>query len=126
MKTRTKTLVIATILLAVAAGIVTAAALAPVRGAVQSAQAKPAPSSSDLSYQGVDGQTALELLVVKAAAQIKGTGANAYVTAINGRIADESKKEYWALYINDKLADVGAGSYVTKSGDQIRWHIETY
>ena len=57
--------------------------------------------------------------------KIKGKGVNAFITEING-YSTEGKKEYWAFYINGKMAEVGAGSYQLKDGDKIEWKIEKY
>jgi hypothetical protein len=111
---------------------------APKTGSVESAQTKgsasPAASASvaasaaqTVSYAGAEGKTALELLQANAKnVQVKGEGANAFVTGINGYTANDAKKEFWAFYVNGKTSDVGAGSYVTKAGDQIQWKIATY
>ncbi len=72
------------------------------------------------------GKTALDLTREKAIIKTKGEGANAYVTEINGIEAQVSKKEYWAFYVNGKMAEVGAGSYKLKEGDKIQWQIEKY
>ena len=77
-----------------------------------------------LTYQGQDGKTALELLKSTAKTVISGEGENAYVTSINGTAAD-SKKEYWTFSINGEASTVGAGSYVTKSSDVIKWDLAT-
>ena len=45
---------------------------------------------------------------------------------INGRRVDDRKNEYWAFYLNGKMAQIGAGSYQLKNGDKIEWKIETY
>lgn len=74
----------------------------------------------------VVGKTALDLTKEKANIKTKGEGANAYVTEINGITAQVSKKEYWAFYVNGKMAEVGAGSYQLKEGDKIEWKIEKY
>jgi hypothetical protein len=85
------------------------------------------PNHNHASAQSGGRQTALELLKANdPKAATKGDGANAYVTTINGYTASDTKKEYWALYVNGKMSDVGAGSYVTKDGDQIEWKIATY
>ena len=123
MKTK---LAFALVAIAVTLGVGTAVALTPHHGTVQAAEVTPAPTATEFTYSGATGKTALELLTAKATTQIKGTGANAYVVAINGRAADDAKKEFWALYVNGVQAQMGAGSYVTKTGDQIRWHVETY
>lgn len=79
-----------------------------------------------VSYQIDEGKTALDLLNISSKVKSKGEGVNAYILSINGREATSLKKEYWAFYINGKLANVGAGSYKLKSGDKIEWKIEKY
>lgn len=79
-----------------------------------------------IPYTVGNSATALELLQKTTTMTIQGEGINAYITAINGRKADVSKKEYWAFYINGKLSSVGAGSYQLRPNDQIEWKIETY
>lgn len=74
----------------------------------------------------ISGKTALDLIKEKATAKIKGEGINAYVTEINGQEALNSKKEFWAFYVNGKMTEVGAGSYKLKAGDKIEWKIEKY
>jgi hypothetical protein len=73
------------------------------------------------------GKTALE--ATKAGVKeikTEGTGVNTFVTSINGRMADAKKNEFWELTINGKPAEVGAGSYIIKSGDKIVWKINTF
>ena len=72
------------------------------------------------------GSTALELLKKTATIRYSGEGKNAFVTKINGRTAQTQQKEYWALYINSKLSDIGAGSYILHPNDKIEWKIEKY
>ncbi|HEX7543137.1 MAG TPA: DUF4430 domain-containing protein, partial [Patescibacteria group bacterium] len=74
----------------------------------------------------ISGKTALDLTKEKAKVVTKGEGVNAYVIEINGKLAEDSKKEFWAFYVNDKIAEVGAGSYKLKDGDKIEWKIEKY
>jgi len=71
-------------------------------------------------------KTALDLTKEKANVKTKGDGVNAYVTEIDGITAQDSKKEYWAFYVNGKMAEVGAGSYKLREGDKIEWKIEKY
>lgn len=81
----------------------------------------------ELTYEGVAGKTALELLIVAdPTAVVQGEGENAFVTGIDGREAQDSAKEFWALYVNGEMAQVGAGSLVTETGDEITWKLETY
>lgn len=72
------------------------------------------------------GSTALDLLKATTKVSMTGEGVNAYVTAINGREASTPQREFWALYVNGKQADVGAGSYVLQEADSIEWKLETY
>ncbi|MFE5291297.1 DUF4430 domain-containing protein [Isoptericola sp. NPDC056618] len=79
---------------------------------------------SEFSYEGEDGKTALELLEEKDPdAQVQGKGENAFVTAIRGREADP-ETEFWGLYVDDEMAQVGAGSLETKDGQTITWKLE--
>ncbi|OGK09947.1 hypothetical protein A2767_01030 [Candidatus Roizmanbacteria bacterium RIFCSPHIGHO2_01_FULL_35_10] len=81
----------------------------------------------DFSSQQIEeGKTALDLLKQTGSVVTVGEKENAYVVGVNGIKADEEKKEYWSLYINDKISQVGAGSYKLKNGDKIEWKIETY
>ncbi len=81
----------------------------------------------ELTYEGAAGKTALELLVAAdPTAVVQGEGENAFVTGIDGREAQDSAKEFWALYVNGEMAQVGAGSLVTETGDEITWKLETY
>ncbi len=75
------------------------------------------------TYQGEEGKSAFEILEVKTKVEIDKVG---LVSAINGRKADNSKREFWAFYVNGKLAEVGPKDYITKSTDKIEWKIETY
>ncbi|WP_069387184.1 DUF4430 domain-containing protein [Cellulosimicrobium cellulans] len=80
----------------------------------------------ELSYEGRDGSTALDLLLeADPSAEVTGEGENAFVTAIDGVVADPDG-EFWALYVNDEMATVGAGSLETKDGDEITWKLETF
>ncbi|MFZ2206814.1 MAG: DUF4430 domain-containing protein [Microgenomates group bacterium] len=74
----------------------------------------------------VVGSTALQALYKTHKIQSKGLGANSFIIAIDGRMASEEKREFWAYYVNGKQADVGAGAYVIKNNDTIEWKIETY
>lgn len=82
---------------------------------------------TEVSYQGVAGKTALELLQqLDPQAFTSGEGANAFVTSIGGREADQAKQEFWAFYVNGEQAQVGAGSYEMQDGDEITWKLETF
>ena len=49
-----------------------------------------------------------------------------YVTTVNGVTADDSKHQYWALYIGDEYATTGVDSTPVNDGDVFRLVLETY
>src|SRR3990167_8107042 len=68
---------------------------------------------SEKKYQAknVVGKTALQATEQVVTIEKSGEGEMAFITSINGRVASDSKKEFWKLVINGKEAQVGAGSY---------------
>jgi hypothetical protein len=83
-------------------------------------------AADDFSSEGVTGKTALELLLAAdPSATVQGEGEMAFVTGIGGVPAD-SASEFWALYVNGEMAQVGAGSLVTETGDEITWKLEKF
>ena len=72
------------------------------------------------------GKTALEATLANAKVAVSGTGVNAFVTTIDGRVAVSQKHEFWELDANGAETQVGAGSYIIQKGDSILWHINTY
>ena len=78
-----------------------------------------------VSYDGVVGQTALATMQKYTTVTTKSTSYGDMVTGINGKTADESS-EYWAFYVNGKLANEGAGTYKAVKGDKIEWKLEAF
>ena len=79
--------------------------------------------ASYFSYSGKNGQNALTLLKENAAVTQDNSG---LVVSINNRKADNTKHEYWAFYVNGKLANVGPADYITGNNDKVEWKIEKY
>lgn len=79
--------------------------------------------TATIKYQGVEGKTALELLKNSHTVTTKQFSFGEMVVAIDG-VEPAPNEAYWAFYVNGSLAAVGAGSYVTKNGDQIEWRLE--
>lgn len=79
-----------------------------------------------VKYDLDDQMTALDLLRKLPGVTMKGEGINAYVVGINGLIASEQNKEFWAMNVNSKMAEIGAGSYLLKDGDKIEWKMQKY
>jgi len=77
---------------------------------------------SEISYQGQEGKTAMELL--KASHQVEATPFDFgdMVTSIDGVKPDSS--QFWAFYVNGQASMVGADAYQTKNGDQITWKLD--
>ncbi len=75
------------------------------------------------SYMGREGIDALTLLKEETVVDQEASG---LVASINGRKADKSKREYWAFYVNRKMAEVGPADYVTKDTDKIEWKLKHY
>jgi hypothetical protein len=95
--------------------------------ATPSSSASPSQGAETFSYPGRTGATALELLLeADPSAEVTGEGENAFVTAIGGRAADDSKKEFWSLSVDGEPAQVGAGTLETEDGQEITWTLETY
>jgi hypothetical protein len=77
-----------------------------------------------ISYHGADDMTALAELQKSYHVQTKTySGLGQEVTGINGVLANS--KHYWAFYVNGKMAQVGADTYVTKKSDTITWKLDS-
>lgn len=91
---------------------------------LQGAEGQVSPRTKAISYQGVEGKNALELLKehYPIKSQNYGRGLGEFVEAIDG--ITPQKDEFWELFVNGKSSTVGASSYITKNGDVIEWRIE--
>lgn len=75
-----------------------------------------------VTYRGVEGKTALELLKTRAKVQTKSSSLGDFVVSIDGN--DGGGKKYWLYYVNHKESEVGAGTYLTKNGEIIEWKLK--
>jgi hypothetical protein len=72
---------------------------------------------------GEDGKNALELLKAKYKVETKSFGdMGEFVQSINDQAPDN--KHFWAFYVNGQQAQVGAGSYITRTSDLIEWRMD--
>lgn len=55
----------------------------------------------------------------------RGRGTNAMITQI-GDVKNEGQGKNWLFSVNDKPADVGAGSFEPAAGDTILWKFKQY
>ncbi len=83
-------------------------------------------AEKEYQAKNVVGKTALEATEAVVTIEKSGEGEMAFITSINGRLASDSKKEYWKFLVNSQEAKVGAGSYTIVTGDTIGWEIATY
>lgn len=75
-----------------------------------------------VTYQGVDGQNALDLLKAKHKVDTQKFSFGEMVSSIDG--VSSPATDFWGFYINGQLATVGAGDYQTKSTDIITWQLQ--
>jgi len=80
--------------------------------------------TSNITYQGQQGKTALDLLKSKYPGQVQTQtfSSGEFVKSINGITPD--KEHYWSFFVNGKESTVGASQYVTKDGDSIEWKLQ--
>lgn len=55
-----------------------------------------------------------------------GTGKDTFISEINGKKIDPSKREFWELFINGISSKIGPEKYIIQKGDQIEWHINLH
>jgi len=85
---------------------------------------EPEPAGDTVTYGGVTGKSALELLETKeTSTTLKESPNGPYVDSIKDKEGGENGK-YWTLYINGQLAQKGAKDYITERGDKIEWKFE--
>ena len=123
MKKRTIVITLLIVLLLLGGGVVLSPKFASQSVSHTVASPTPVQKIQTFSYKGEDGKDALMLLKAKTRV---GIGSSGMVESIAGRKADTSKHEYWAFYVNGKMAEVGPAAYQTKSTDTIDWRIATY
>ena len=80
-------------------------------------------TTATFSYSGEEGKDALSLLKEKTTIEQDPSG---LVTAVNGKKADQRSREYWAFYVNGKMATIGPAGYKTIVSDIIEWRMERY
>lgn len=77
---------------------------------------------TQVTYQGVDGKNALQILEESHKVDTKLYGTDPYVTGIDGNTPDSS--HFWSFYVNGQMAQVGASQYQTKSTDTVMWKVD--
>lgn len=91
---------------------------------LQATEAKNDILKNGVSYQGQNDKTALDLLKNGYKVETKDfAGMGEFVTAIDS-VESEDGKNFWAFYVDGKMAAEGAGTYKTKDGEKIEWRLE--
>lgn len=80
-----------------------------------------ASTTTAVTYKGVDGKNAYDLLKENYTVVADQTAYGPMVKSINGEAATDST--YWSFKVNGEIATVGADQYVTKSTDTITWEL---
>ena len=75
-----------------------------------------------ISYEGVEGKNAIELLKENHQVDAQISDLGAFVSSIDG--TQNSSDTFWMFYVNGKLSEVSADQYTTKTGDKIEWKYE--
>jgi hypothetical protein len=71
----------------------------------------------------MSGQTALELIQANVEVETQDFGdAGQFITSIGGLAGNE--ENYWAFYVNDEYAQVGASQTILEEGDKIKFTYE--
>lgn len=78
--------------------------------------------SSQISYQGQEGVTALELLKNTHQVETASYDFGEMVNSIDG--VKPGENQFWSFYINGEMATEGADTYVTKSSDTLSWKLD--
>ena len=116
-KTKISLIVIPLVVIAGIVGVVTSHNTAP-----KALVTKQASQTVAIDYRGENGQNALDLLKKYAAVQTKHYSFGDQVISIDGTPGTGPK--YWSFYVNGKLSQAGAGSYMTKNSDKIEWKLQ--
>lgn len=89
----------------------------------QSNQQQSTTQVNNVSYQGQDNQSALQILKAKYQVETQEySGIGEFVTSING--VKPGSDQFWAFYVNGESSQVGASQYQTKNSDLIEWKLE--
>ncbi len=80
-------------------------------------------NNKTVRFTAEKGKTVLDQLKSRAQVEVKDTQYGPFVESING-VKGGSDGKYWSYYVNDTLAQKGAGEYITEGGENIEWKFE--
>jgi len=90
--------------------------------ATEDVAAEVTPVTNDISYQGVEGESALTLLKSTHSVETQSYSFGEMVVSIDGQAATDGVN-FWEFLVNGQQATTGAGDYITKANDQIVWKL---
>lgn len=81
---------------------------------------------TNFEYEVKNQSTVFELMKTmiaekKITMKYQESNAGVFVNSINNVKNDSLANMFWMLYVNDKLAPVGAGEYTLSAGDSVEW-----
>jgi len=82
--------------------------------------------SQTITYQGIEGKTALAILKECFGNGVVTTeypGMGEFVDSIDGIVPSET--QFWAFYVNGEMSMEGASTFVTGNDDQIKWQLDS-
>jgi hypothetical protein len=77
---------------------------------------------TQISYRGVSGVTAFQLLKKRAHITYRHRSSGDFVESIDG--VRGLGPNYWQFYVNNKQSSVSANDYITKNSDIIQWKLQ--
>jgi hypothetical protein len=104
-------------------GILNARDDAPVQKAATTQKNEVRPATT-VRFTAIADKTVLEQLRTQAGeVTVKDSSYGEYVEAIDG-LKGGTDNKYWTYYVNGQMANIGAGEYVAKGGEEIVWKFE--
>lgn len=77
---------------------------------------------NEISYMGVEGKNAMDLLKASHQVETKHYDFGDMVQSIDG--ITPASDQFWAFYVNGQASQVGADAYQTKASDTISWKLD--
>jgi hypothetical protein len=73
---------------------------------------------------GIDSVSVLDLLEKSYDVKSKSTAMGTFVQAIDS--VENSEGVFWMYSVNDSMVQVACDKYITKNGDQVKWHYRKF
>ena len=80
------------------------------------------PHPQVISYKCEEGKTAYDILDERFTIEAQDSSFGKFVTGIND--VKPSQNQFWAFYVDEKIATVGATAYVCQDQEKVEWKLE--